>query len=139
MKVLYSLKWKKCIKKPLVMREFRRLRNLAAVGISPKPEKITQVKLDVMFRGKRCKGQPFAIIMEHIDYPEKAWTDYANGQAYDWDALPDYQHTPQSFLAMQKNIKNKMKEIGIKSDSSLKLGDVLYSCKKKRWFLCDCM
>ena len=67
------------------------------------------------------------------------------GHPYDFNCLDQEEHpthNPDGFLKFQNKVKKHIKSTGLKGrmsggDPSLKLGDIVYCTKKKRWYLVD--
>jgi len=138
-KVLYSLSWYTPIKERLVKEEYRRLKKMSKLGVAPATHGLYKVKLDCRWQGKKVRGAAWAIEMDHIHYHYESWKAYAQGYPYDFGAVDEENHNPESFLAARKVIMAKFKEAHIKSDSSLKIGDLIYCMKRKLWLCCDTM
>jgi len=136
-KVFYSLSWAKAQKMKYVKRIKRKWAKLYKLGISPKPEKIISVKIDLEYKGKKHKATAFGIKTEHVDAPEKAWIDYAKGIPYDWNADEHEDHSPEGYTKFVKRSKKIMAKKGLSIDGSWKLGDVIWSCRRKRFYLVD--
>lgn len=138
-KVLYSLSWYMPIKAALVKKEYRILKKLAKTGICPQVHGIEKISLHCKWQGKRVRGKALGIVVDHICYPYDAWKAYAQGYPYDWGAVREENHNPEGFLRARKVFRARMRDLMIDSDSSMKLGDILYCTRRKQWFLCDVM
>jgi len=136
-KVFYSLAWAKAQKLKYVKRIFQKWSKLHALGIAPKPEKIVSVKIDLEYKGKKHKADAYGIKTQHVDAPEKAWVDYARGIPYDWTADSHADHSPEGYLKFVKWARKTMKKHGLDMDGSGKLGDIVWSCRDKRWYWVD--
>lgn len=140
-KVFYSFKWNKCQRGKYVRNIFRKMQRLHEVCV--KPYKIVGVELDFMWRGKRIHKKAFGIKVQHVHWEEKAWTAYARGYPYDFNCLDSKEHplhNPEGYRKFVKRVKKVLSKTGIKIDPkspSLKLGDVSYCSKTKRWYLVD--
>ena len=95
------------------------------------------VKINLLFKNVRHHSDAFAIKTQHIDTPEKAWYDYMYGRPYDWKAVDHKDHSPEGYLRFVKWAKRKQAEHGVKTEGSYKIGDVMWSCSRKRWYLVD--
>jgi hypothetical protein len=74
---------------------------------------------------------------QHVDAPVKAWWDYVCGYPYDWKAVDHPDHSPEGYLKFVKWAKRKQHANGVSTEGSYKIGDVMWSCTKKRWYLVD--
>jgi hypothetical protein len=124
-KVYWSFAHKYASKRKAVRKTYRYMKKLAKKGISPKVHKIKEVKL--VLNGK--KHRAFAIKMDHIHYPKEAWVKFAGGHPYDWDCLDQKEHPKHNALGFN--------EFNRKIKRNMKLGDVIYCVKRKKWFLVD--
>jgi hypothetical protein len=95
------------------------------------------VNVNLTYKGQKHEAKAYGIKTQHVDAPEKAWTDYMRGIPYDWSACCHPCHTPEGYLKFVKWAKKKMAERGLSVDGSWKIGDVMYSSKHNRWYLCD--
>jgi len=59
------------------------------------------------------------------------------GIPYDWGADPHPDHSPEGYLRFVRWAKKEQAKHGVKTQGSYKVGDVMWSCEKKRWYLCD--
>ena len=137
-KIFYSLRWFKGIKKKFIDQEVRNLRKLSRAGIAPKPGAMTKVKLDFTYMGKHVKRTATAIEVETVDYPREAVQGLAIGKPYDWSVVDHHNHSPAGFLRFKSEAKKIIKKLCLKWDGSLKIGDVLWDRKKEKWMLVDC-
>ena len=137
MKVFFSFGFLKAQKYKYVKRQYDKMRKAYKIGVCAKPYEIVEVKQDIIYKKKRYKMTVPAIVEQHIHYPEKAWADYAKGIPYDWSAIDHVDHSPEGYKQFVDMAKMKMKENGIKTDTSYKVGDVVYCTKTKRWYLVD--
>ena len=139
-KVFYSLSWGKAQKLSYVKKIFRKWRRLYEIGVSPKPEKIVTVEINLTYKGKKHKAKALGIKTSHIHYPEDAWRDYMYGNPYRWDCLSHEEHplhNPEGYMRFVKWAKKEQKKHGLETEGSYKLGDVVYCIKRKRYFLVD--
>ena len=110
---------------------------LYKIGITPKPEKIVTVKINLLYKNTRHRAVSYAIKTKNIDVPETAWRDYMYGKPYDWEADTHPAHSPVGYWKFVKDAKRLQKQHGCKTEGSYKLGDVVWSCTDKRWYLVD--
>jgi len=104
-----------------------------------------KVKIDVTFEGKQIKTWAWAFKTEFIDFPKKAWEAYAKGNAYDWTAVDHKDHSPEGYLRFCKKLTGVLKKSGVgvcgnypfDEKKPPKLGDVVWSVKKKKFYLVD--
>ena len=125
-KVYWSFAHKYASKKRAVHKTFRFMKKLSKKGLCPKVYKIKYIKL--VLDGK--KHHAYAIKMDHVCYPKEAWVKFANGYPYDWNCLDQVEHPTHNALGYN--------EFNRKIGRNMKLGDVIYCTKKKRWYLVDC-
>ena len=136
-KVFYSLKWGR-LKPKAIEQEIRNIRKLSKYGMAPKIIKRTKVKLDFKYMGRYIKYHAPAIEVETVDCPRENVEGLAKGRPYDWNIVSHPDHAPAGFLDFKKRVKKKIKELNLKWDGSLKIGDVLWDQKTNKWMLVDC-
>ena len=95
------------------------------------------VKISLTYKEKKHKATAFGIKTQHVDAPEKAWIDYAKGIPYDWAADNHPDHTPEGYLKFVHSARKTMKKHGLEMEGSGKLGDIVWSCSRKRFYWCD--
>lgn len=154
-KVFYSFHHNKRCSRKMVRNQFKKHHKLYKLGVACKPYKIVEVKLDFDRYDKaqefdhHVKMRVWGIKVEHVAYPEKVWAEYARGKAYDFKCLDQKEHpkhNPDGYLKFCKKMKRILKKakIGVCGNypfdekENPKLGDVVYSTKKKHWRLVDC-
>lgn len=135
--VYYSTKHGYATKLKIVERTFKVMRKLWDLELCPIPCVVEDVKLKLGYNGKTIRERCYGIRMSHVNYPEKAWADYARGRPYDWMAVEHPNHTPQTFLRFVESAKTILREHRIKLDTSFKLGDVLYDTLIDQWMIVD--
>lgn len=137
LKIYYSTKHKYSTKKKIVEKTYRVMANLYIFGLCPNPHDIEDIYLKLGYNGGKIREKCYAIRMDHVNYPKKAWADYARGRPYDWNCVDEPNHTPQRFLSFVDEAKKILRELNVKLDTSFKLGDVLYDTVLKRWLIVD--
>jgi len=142
--VYYSFGWFKAHKKKAAIRNFQRLNLFNKLGLSPKPHKVICLELDIKYwqppKRKHIICHSYGVVVDHVNYPEDIWADYAKGRSYKFPEPhedPYGNHSPDGYKDFCNKITEQCKKMKIKLDSSLKLGDVIYDVKKGRWFLVD--
>jgi hypothetical protein len=135
-KIFYSLNRLTCGTLKTVKYVFKKQQKIFKMGICPKPYKIKKVNLKLVIDGKKIKETAYGIVMENIPVPP-TWEQYAQGKPYKWGNFKHPDHTPEAYLRFVKRIKKRLKSSGIKIYGSFKLGDCMWSTKKKRWYLVD--
>jgi hypothetical protein len=95
------------------------------------------IKIDLTYKGEKHKADAYGIKTEHVNAPVKAWEDYMRGIPYDWTAVNHPDHTPEGYLKFVKWAKKVQKEHSVETEGSYKVGDVMWSCRRNRFFLCD--
>jgi hypothetical protein len=98
---------------------------------------LVTVDINLLYKNTRHKAKAYGIKTEHIDYPVEAWRGYMYGQPYDWDADDHIDHSPEGYRKFVRKAKRLQKRYECEIDGSYKLGDVVWSCKRKRWYLVD--
>jgi hypothetical protein len=136
-KVFYSFAWAKAQKMAYVKRIFKKWKRLYDLGIAPEPMKIVSVRVDVTYRGQRHKALAYGIKTMHVDAPKEAWLNYARGISYDWSADDHPEHSPAGYIRFTGHARRVMKKHNLEMEGSGKLGDIVWSCRKKRWYWCD--
>ena len=150
-KVYYSFHHNKRCSKKMVKNQFKRHYKLYKLGVACKPYKVVEVKLDFDRYNKaqefdhHVKMRVFGIKANHVFYPENVWADYARGKAYDFKAVDHPNHSPKGYLKFCKKLKkillkNKIFICGdwpVKEHENPKLGDIVWCCKKERWYVVD--
>ena len=136
LRVSYSFSWLGPLKEKVVKRDYKLMKQCYQKDIAPKVYGMETVALDLYYEHKKKHIKCFAnaIKVQHVQYPAKAWAEYAKGKPYDWECIEDEAHSPEGFLKFVNWAKPLAKGI----DTSWKLGDVVYCEKKKRWYLVDC-
>ena len=140
MKVFFSFGFLKAQKPKYVKRQFDKMRKAYKIRVCVKPIVITMVHQDIVYKKKRYKMSVPAIVEKHVHYPDAAWAEYAKGHPYDWDCLDQKEHpehNPKGYHKFVDFAKKTMKEHHVKTDTSYKVGDVVYCTKTKRWYLVD--
>jgi len=59
------------------------------------------------------------------------------GRPYDWGADSHPDHSPEGYLKFVKWAKKEQKKHGVSTEGSYKVGDIMWSSTKKRWYLVD--
>ena len=143
MKVFIQLPELRVYSKKACMKDYRNRVKLADAGINPKVHKVVTVHMDLKSSGKRKVFKAWAIKMDHVHYPEKAWNDYAAGYPYDFNCLDQTEHpnhNPEGYLKFAAKVYKTTKKLGITvcgGDKVPKLGDCVYCTKTKRWWFVD--
>ena len=141
LKVFYSIKHGWAANKKWAMGTRRRMHVLAKRGVCLEPGKIIKVEVDLNYKDRVIKNKVvYALEVPHIHYPE-CMIAYAHGYPYDFSSYDHPDHTPAGYLRAKKRIdrevkKAKMKDVRFIGDS-YKIGDMLWCCKRNKWFLCD--
>ena len=138
MRIGYSFKWMKALSKKVVQHDYLLMRRAMKLCFAPEVLGFEKVKLNLFYdhkKGHKIECLAFAVRVEHVHYPEKAWEEYAAGNPYDWEADSHPMHSPEGYKFFVDDIKGKVKKLGI--SHSFKIGDVVWCTKKKRWYLVD--
>lgn len=143
MKVYYSWRWYKAAKFKHVAAARKNMRKLHTSGLAPNPHNVKKVEIKVTERkgGRvaRIKAEAWGLVVDHIHYPEKLMKAYSLGRPYAW-ALDEEEHPyhcPEGFQEFVKEAREVIEDKGLKVDSGMKLGDILYCVHRKRWYLVD--
>jgi hypothetical protein len=150
-KVFYSMGNNVCSKMKTLKKQFKKQNKLYKLGVATQPHKIVTVKLDFKYYGKdgkyvrHVKKTALGIKVTHVAYPKVAWKKYAKGYPYDWNADKHEDHSPKGYLKFCKKLKrillrNRIYICGgypVKEKQNPKLGDIVWDCKKKRWYVVD--
>jgi len=141
LRVGFSFGWFSALSRKVVEHDYGIMCKAYSMAIAPKPYGLTKVALrlkyyegDKMVADIDCEAH--AIIVQNVDYPEAAWQQYAEGHPYDWGCVNHPNHNPDGFKFFRKMVKPVTKRLGL--DTSLKLGDIVWSQKEMRWYLVDC-
>ena len=151
-KIFYSMHNDRCCKLKTVKKQFKKHLKLYELGVAAKPHKIVTVKLNFDYYEKdmkfarHVKKESYGIKVQHVNYPKGAWAKYAQGYPYDWDAVDHPNHTPKGYLKFCRKLKKVLKanKIGVCGSfpfiekENPKLGDIVWCCKKNRWYIVDC-
>jgi hypothetical protein len=84
--------------------------------------------VNLRVRGKRL--QAWAIKVRHVHYPEKAWIRFAHGKPYDFNCLNHDEHPLHTAAGAKAFIKKVSKR-------RMKIGDIVYCTKRRRWYCVD--
>lgn len=139
-KVYYSIQRRKAHHKLIQGRIWRNYVSCYEAGISPEPISVTDVQLDLLVDNRKVKLSCFGLIIQKACYPESALEQLARGQFYDFDCLDKEvytNHSPQAFKRFRRKASKIITQLGI-SMAGVKLGDIIYCMRNKRWYLVDC-
>ncbi len=124
-KIYYSIKHGFVTPKKTVLKSFYKMQRLYKKGLCPKPYKVGHA--DLILDGKKINA--WLIKMDHVHYPESIWERFAQGYPYDWNVLnatEHPEHSPEGYNKFVDRLGRRMK-----------IGDVVYCTKQKRWYVVD--
>lgn len=138
LKIYCSPKTGYCRNKKYVRQCRNRMKKYSA--IAPRVGPIEKVYVDLTYKEKHYKKWAWAIKVEHMQWTD-AWIPYTNGYPYDWDADEHPDHSPAGFIKFKnkvnKTLSQETKKVLDKIGDSYKLGDIIWSRKKKCWKMVD--
>lgn len=91
----------------------------------------------MVYKRTRHVAKAYGIKVQHVDAPEKAWRDYVYGALYDWEAYDHKDHSVEGYKSFVHKTKELQKKHKCRTYGSYKIGDVMWSCNKERWYLVD--
>ena len=95
---------------------------------------IDEIALDVCFRGKQIRKTAYALAVQHVYYPEKAWIRFCRGYPYDWNVVAHPEHSPDGF---RRFVASAARVVPRLHKKSLVLGGTAWCSRQNRWIIMD--